>query len=450
MSGFSGMGSHCQAMNMTGLNFNEVLAAEPKAHAKVFLQTNHLQARHHFDQVEAILEDGGHCTVCRRHCLLQEILQGADTRGPAGQRVSPDGQPAPVAGPLRDLDLFTAGFSCQAFSTMRARTAQKVPTHAHPKFEALNLAISCLQKLRPRLALLENTAGFSRPIMVEGAEEGGLHYLRDHLKGLYHVGWTFLDLQDWVTVRRGRWWIFCMRCDSFGPDAVGRAINIAEHIHSFRAQFPAAELREYVYQPNTQQWVSEVVPSQAGQLPPRDRDAPWASWREQANKYRMEWKLAGLPWHDARPLEFASLFGMRGTQREREILQVHFLRCCHAKGLSPLDPSDCTKAKSNLFCDISQNLAWLRPTKGASVYCRESRFYSYEQDRLLIPSELLASMGWVVDKSAHPPPSTAALNPSELQDLIGESQALPCVAACIWALVLAAGHDLPGMWGPTS
>lgn len=429
--GFVGMGSHGQVLRLTGVSHQEACAAEPKSWAKHFLQGNGLMADHHFSDLAVMAQTAaparGLCARCGVECDV------------------PDERP----------DVFFAGFSCQAFSTMRASNTRAVPATAHAKYAALPLTVRYLKARQPRAALLENTLGFGRAV-CEGRSRSpggadsptrarsGLQWLRDELQDCYHTDWVQLDLQSWCNVKRPRYWIFLVHKDVGGPDIARRACELAAAIQDDRRQYEAADLRDYMRQPGSAAWVQDVLPSLRPSWRSRgssDPEASEAKWQKQARERRAAWKAAGHPWHAAHPLARASLRGLSGTEREREVLEVFLLEVCHLRGLSPLDPQQLARAKVGLTADISQNLAWLRPAYDgsrcrytAAVYCTESRVYSFQDDRLLLPVELLGSLGWATPATA---PRTEGLTSAQLQNLVGESQALPCLAAATWALLLA-------------
>ena len=155
---------------------------------------------------------------------------------------------------------------------------------------------------------------------------------------------------------------------------------------------------------------------------------------------------------ESNPLAAASLRGLTGTEREREVLEVFLMQACFAQGCSLLDDASVQAVKAELVADVSQNLSWLRPEHGgvAGVFCTESRVYSFGHDRLVLPQEQLAAMGWQVPGQPSTRPNCSGLSSTEIQDLVGECQALPCLAAAIWGMLLSASTKVPGLWaGPS-
>ena len=71
--------------------------------------------------------------------------------------------------------------------------------------------------------------------------------------------------------------------------------------------------------------------------------------------------------------------------------------------------------------------------------CRNSRMYSYQHDRLLVPTELYKMYGWrSVDLSV--------LSLAHCQDMLGDSMALPTVGLALASLILIAGEAIPDLW----
>ena len=70
-----------------------------------------------------------------------------------------------------------------------------------------------------------------------------------------------------------------------------------------------------------------------------------------------------------------------------------------------------------------------------------TRLYDYVLDRIIVPEELLRALGWsegVVD--------TSGVDMAHMQNLVGECQALQPLGVASWALLLAVGNGIPGMW----
>jgi len=454
-----------------------VVAAEPKCHAQTFVVNNRLAASHHFDDLAALLRAGpSFCSRCRKGCE------------------PPKGRP----------DLFVAGFSCQPYSAMRAKDMVNTPPHEHPKFDSLPLVVRYLRTWQPRLVLLENTPGFKRRCHISGGDCSGLDWLQAELAPMYGMSHLQMDLQAWVNIRRPRIWIFLVHRDIGGnADALAAAASLcAASLEQSRARYPADSLQfDYMLQPGSLAWEREVLSAQAGAsgrvISEKHKHNPDPSWRCQTNKasgtqgheshllathraahmqracmapvaahddgsgwlppplscsngrkVRAAWRARRWPWSDHHPLATASLHGLGGTEREREVLEVFILSAAEACNVEPSDEEAMSALRRDLFADISQNISWLRPLEGhtASVFCRSSRVFSFGQGRLVLPQEQLAAIGWQLPNQPATRPCTVGLTGAEIQDLVGESQALPCLAAALWGLLLAAGRQLPGVW----
>lgn len=358
---------------------------------------------------------------------------------------------------------------------MRQCNLRRVPAEKHHKFKSLALTVQYLITMQPRVALLENTLGFDRPIINLGGSAGagaahsrpdgqqpptgdavaqrGLQWLQNELQDYYHVDAATLDLRSWCKCRRPRLWIFLVHKDTGSRDAARRACQLAMAIQKDRSQHPAATIDDYTWKPGSAEWLEHVLPSKAHGSATASADRAYSqkghkdsaclppNWQEQVQRRRQAWKQAGHAWHAHHPLATAALSGLSGTARERETLEVFLLEACRQQNLSPLDAQRLEQVKVGLTADISQNPAWLRPSGdgSAAAYCTGSRVYSFSQDRLLHPIELLGTLGW--RSRATPPPCCAGLTSTQVQNLVGESQALPCLAAATWGLLLAVWGD---------
>ena len=165
-----------------------------------------------------------------------------------------------------------------------------------------------------------------------------------------------------------------------------------------------------------------------------------ARWRQQVQQQRDEWHAEGRAAARAHPLASARLRGLSDNERIRESLEVNLLRACFAQDLDPAVPDQLERAKANLIADASQNYRWMSASLDvAPCFQRVSMPYSYELDRVLGPLELLRCHGWIQ-------PDTGNISVSNIRDLAGEAQTLPCLAAAIMGALLAAGTALHGLW----
>jgi site-specific DNA-cytosine methylase len=449
-SAFSGMMSHGQVFRDLGFDFVDLVAAEPKEHARKFAQQNGLWPQHYYRDIRTIIaREAAPCGPCQSAC------------------VPPSDHP----------DVFVAGFSCQPFSQMRGKHLTQIPPHKHAKFDGLSLTAEYLRIWRPLSAVLENTVGFGRigkfgsaaisraADSIRGSPEetaeteteeeteeedlmSGPTWLREHLKDLYFIAWVKLNSTAWIKKRRPRLWIVAVSTDVGTQAMADEACRIAADLQRQRSLFPAATLADVVSPPGSAEerdylWhlsVSAELADGRSTSRRRSSDQEEPAWCRESRELRSSWRLRNLVGHDAHPLASAQLRGLSHTDRQREVLELFLLRECFRRGLDPSKSADLCAAKENLTVDVSQNLSWIS-TGGSMMSCltRESRVYAYELDRMLGPQEILRCQGWAT-------PSLTGISDRQVQDLAGEAQHLPCLAAVITGLVLAAGPAMPGVW----
>ena len=444
-SGFSGMHSHSRALQELRIQAHEVAGAEPKPTAQKFARLNGLWPEHLFNDVRTIIRrEVAQCATCQSECH------------------------APQAPP----DLFLAGFSCQPFSPMRGKHSTTVPPSKHPKFDGLLLMVQYMKAWQPPLALLENSVGIGRANVdfrgtladpaatddyddeetAESPEETApdpkmpLQWLRQELGAIgYSVSWARLEATPWVAMRRPRYWIFIVKDQLGGALAAEEACRLAHHIEALRRERPPASLQDLMSPTESQElkehlWQlalhQEAVGGRGGRPPP---ELP--SWQKQAMKEREQWRALGRPGHDAHPLSAARLVGLSRTPRHIEVLEIYLLRACFAQNLNPLLPADLARAKRDLTMDVTQNPSWTKSSPGTMAsFTRGSAVYSFQEDRVLGPQELLRLMGWIGGAL------TGDLSLRDVRDLVGEAQALPSLATALAALLLATRSALPAVW----
>ena len=122
-SGFTGLGSHVAGFTRAPLRlgFHDVVGADRKLEAQMFLRDNNLMAEHFFEDVGS-LSSGGPCLRCHRWC-------------PA--------RPRP--------DLYFGGFPCQPFSAMGSRAGA-----AEERGTVVWSVIGAIAELLPDVFILEN------------------------------------------------------------------------------------------------------------------------------------------------------------------------------------------------------------------------------------------------------------------------------------------------------
>ena len=105
------------------------------------------------------------------------------------------------------------------------------------------------------------------------------------------------------------------------------------------------------------------------------------------------------------------------TARKREILDLGLAYAYHREDVDEVSPRATEKLVGTLLADVSQNLArrpWANRLKRIT---RDSRWYSYGEDRLLAPSELFRIYGWSA-------PNVSGLTYAHAVDLLGDSMVL--------------------------
>ena len=428
-SGFAGMSSHARVLAELQIQYREIAAAEPKPAAKQFVRDNHLLAEHHFNDVQCMI-DGGWCCVCMQRCVLE---------------------------PERP-DSYTGGFSCQPFSQMRSgrQSRTRVPPEQHPLFKNAVLQVKYLRKVQPRIALLENTSGIAHESSYGGTVMSGIDWLREQLQDLYHIEFVDVDLLPWLFMRRRRCWIFCIHVDVGSAEVAREACRLTTVIQQRRALHPPAHIAEFMFAPESPEWLSQVRSGLAGSLAPVGGEVVDAAWHRQVTEQRERWHQSGFNGHDSHPLVHAALRGLSTRPRERAVLEVHLIQACWDMGGSPKNPEDIALAKKVLVRDCSQNVRGIQgaactkrdlhgntTSLACSSICTSARLYSYQWDRKILPEEILRALGWQTPRYSVNCHSIAT---HDLQDLVGECQALPNLGAAIMALILSCGKCMPGLW----
>ncbi len=410
VTAFSGMGSQERALLSLKIPFHAQAAAEPKRHALEFARLNSVVAAHHFLDIRNLVSAGvpAYCAVHRQEC------------------------PSPVSRP----DLFSAGFPCQPTSAMRGRHRTTVPPQQHPEFEACRLVMDYLRSQHPRLALLEQTAGATFTSKYDEVAQSEVEWLKGQLTGFYHISWCFLDLATWLSMRRRRVWIFCVATDVGTQAAADKAARLAQQLDAWRGRHDRpVELRGVLYKPTDEEaWprvLMTLLPGGRHDRPEEPELVATRAWARQCESTRSAWRQAGHPWADAHPLADSSMAGMSSTPRVRELLEVHLLKSCLARGHDPGTQVGLRATKRELWADASQSLDWLTPHARnglAPTVCRNTTLYDYASDRRVLPEEILRASGW-------PSPTCTGISLSDMTDLVGDSQAVPVLATATLALL---------------
>lgn len=420
-SGFTGLGSHSRVLSELGVHFTDLAGCDPKPESHEWLREQGLTPAHLFQDIAAMTA-AVQCHTC---------------------------QPGPCSMAPARPDLYVGGFCCQPYSQMRADRRRR-PAQDHPLFQTTRDQVAYLAAWQPRVALLENTPGICHVGTYDGQELSGLQWLAQQLSQQYAVAHVILNLAAWVAISRPRVWIVCVHVDVGAERAMRmarEAAHMASAIESARSSSPPEPLSGYLFQPGTPDYTRAVGAAMAGTRPPaisgprpRDLAGKEPAWKRQCRDAREACGAAAV-----HPLADRSLTGLSGTPRQREVLEVMFLRACSRHGYDLTDPAQAAAARGRFVADVSQNP---RAGKEAVEICpclsTGAEIYHYGLDRLITGEELLLAHGWLT-QWARPRP-TRCLSDPQLRDLAGECMALQCLATATVATLSATLAALPGVW----
>ena len=433
---FSGQSSPEQTLRDLDVACDNAIAAECKAHARRFCSQNGLApSQHYFTDFEPVASTGvGPCCKHNASCRL----------------------------PPAKADLFVAGFPCTPYSHQRYGARDEASVREHPEFKKMSWTIDYIVRTKPRLFLLENVPSFAgkdselKDIAAHSFYEELKEPLEEHG---YSLDIAFLKLRPWVEASSTRLFIFgaerSLHCDNLCRDASRMAYQLEER----RALCPPVPWRSCLLRFGSPEWLQAQAcwlgPAQAVSHPSRLLDeentedvAKEGKWEAQGETYRKRWLRLGWSWHSAQPWA-KPLAGMTPPDlvgvpkpvpaRKQEILDLGVLWAMEHRRLQELTASNVSMATEGLICNTTQN-----PNRGPWSFdlrrlCRNSRMYSYQDDRLLVPTELYKMYGWrSVDLSGH--------SLAHCQDMLGDSMALPTVGLALASLILIAGEASPDLW----
>ena len=413
---FTGMNALAFSLAQGGIDIDDRLGAEQKRHAHTFMRNNR---------------------VLPKHCY-----QEADDMMKAGLAPS---QPGYVR-----ADIFAAGFPCQPYST-QART--KLQPTKHPLFRFTFLTIDYIKLTRPRVALLENTLGFINVAHYFGDERSGLDLLQEALGSLYHIGWSRMNLSVWLDCHRPRlymWLIAKDVCTSEDCDAIGEQIRLLE---SSRPERFRARVEDFMFACGSEQWRQQVLLGlQCRGSSAASRAAQTDTKGEQTARSHLE----TLP-----RIQAGRLMGLQGTSRQQAMYQALVAARCIVANCDATQQVQRAKAIEGFKWDFFQNLPARSssPTDGIGVdkvlrsavcgplacMVRQSLPYSFECDRLILAEEMLRSHGWQIGAKV---PDVKGLTEAELQDLVGEMQAIQTVSVVLWSTLAVVVSRLSGLFVP--
>ena len=413
---FTGMNPLTFSLAQGGIDTDDRVGAEQKVHAHTFMRNNR---------------------VLPKHCYKE-----ADDMMKAGLAPSQPGY-------LR-ADIFTAGFPCQPYST---QARHKLEPTKHPLFRFTILTIDYIKKTRPRVALLENTMGFTQIADYFGNKHSGLDLLRHALGSLYHIGWSRMNLSVWLDCSRPRLYMWLVAKDvgtSEDCDAIGEQIRLLECSRPERFR---ARVEDFMFACGSEQWRQQVLLGlQCRGSSASSRAAQTDTKGEQIAKSHVE----TLP-----RIQAGRLMGLQGTSRQQAMYQALVAARCVATNCDATQQVQRAKALQGFKWDFSQNL----PARSSSsedgmgvdkalqsavcgpLACmvRQSLPYSFEHDRLILAEEMLCSHGWQIGAKV---PDCKGLTAVELQDLVGEMQAVQTVSMVLWSTLAVVGSRLSGLFAP--
>ena len=315
--------------------------------------------------------------------------------------------------------------------------------------------VEYIVKTRPRMFLLENVPGFAAKDS-ELKDSGGHSFYNDLKKELeengYVVSHVFVLLDLWIEAGSTRLYILGAE-KSLVPEAQALctdASRMADQLQRSRSSAGCpTPWRSCLLKRGTHEWLQaeacwlgEAVSHQRG---PQEEEA---GWRQQCRDMRSEWQAAGFSWHAAGPwpqplagMLAPKLLGVPQPVPERkiELLNLAVLWSMEQHGLQELTASNISAATRSLICNTTHNPKRQPFSHGVCRLRRNSRLYYFEDDRLLVPSELYKIYGW---KN----PNLSDVSMAKCVDLLGDSMSLPTLGVALVSLIFTAGRAIPDLW----
>ena len=153
--------------------------------------------------------------------------------------------------------------------------------------------------------------------------------------------------------------------------------------------------------------------------------------------------LGSQPWTAPPPPARPPAGLLQMTAREAEILDLGFLWACQRAGADPNNPKVRNSVVEGLVADTSQNPERKPWGLGLPRLTRTCKPYLYSWARRIRPGEAFEAYGWRR-------PALHTLSDAECWDLLGDSMALPTLAAALVSLLGAAGEGLPGLFAASA
>jgi hypothetical protein len=254
-------------------------------------------------------------------------------------------------------------------------------------------------------------------------------------------------------MRRQRVFIWCLHRSFCSQGDMAAVEEHAEDIVQRRLAMPSTQLGSLLIRRQDPAWFGKVGCDVHGRGQSREthRASSKAAWQKEVTEVRNRLSEAGRTWSRAQPLRCARLHGLQGTERQRQTLTSALLARCHflaEPGMIGLPPDGdgsipaelLRAAKEQWTWDVSQNFrvssfGAARAGHALSL-CTNALVYSFAEDRILHPDELLAIFGW------HGHVVTRGMSWQDRVDLAGECQALAPLAVATFALVAGVGGRL--------
>ena len=433
---FTGMNPYGFILARGGIDFDDRAGAERKPHARHFMRKNGLLPRQCYEEAKDMRDAG-----------------------------LASSQPGYVRS-----DLFCAGFPCQPFS-QQAR--KKFDPTTHRGFECCLLMIDHIIRTRPRVVLLENTTGFLRAACFDGVLQRGVDFLKERLGCFYHIGWATLNLTAWLDVARPRLYLWLIAID------VGSSEDceaIAEHTRLLESTRPpeyCAMVEDFMFPRGSDEWRTKVLVA----LQCREGGAlsrvPNGATKGEAKAQDHHDPTVAVP--------MGRLWGLTGTPRQRAMYKALVAARCVDRQCELTDSVAVVGALRNFKWDFSQNLpaksttgssnaSALASSQGAQpsdnvesvttqhkvdvnllpfvrgplgCMVRKSVPFSFEHDRVILPEEVLRSHGWQIDGTG---PDCTGITEHELQDLVGEMQAVQTCSVVVWSVLVVVAPKLSGVF----
>ena len=419
---FTGMNPIAWSLAHGGIDVDDLIGAECKEHARAFMRKNR---------------------VMPKQCYKDVIEMSAAGLAPS--------QPGYVR-----ADIFVAGFPCQPYSS---QARKKLEPTKHPLYKYSGVTFDHILHTRPRVALLENIVGFAQVADYFGAMRSGLDLMQEKLGPVYHIGWSRMNLSTWLDCSRPRLYIWLIAKDvgtSADCGAIGRQIRLLE---SSRPERFCARVEDFMFKCGSDEWRRRV------QLDLQCRGSLAVS-RAVRSSTKGEQKAQGHI-RSLTPVGAGRLMGLTGTPRQQAMYQALVAARCAAKGCDATLPGSRASALEGFKWDFSQNLPATRlcsqaaPSEGCSevdpvlsravlgpLACmvRGSLPFSFEHDRVVMAEEMLRSHGWQIGAAV---PDCSEIKDSDLQDLVGEMQAVQTLSAVVWSTLAVLAPKLSGLFAHT-